>query len=318
MQSSSYSMYDETYKWNLEYIYARCGGKGPTALPPPLPSAAAAPPPPAYCVSGARRTTKAADTCDSIAAAAGVSAAALYMGNQDLVRDCRAVAPGLALCLPLPCVTYRVRPGDTCGSIEVALGLEVGALRRYNAWIGAACDGLQEATDFYGKTICAGPQGGAFTATAPPARGTGAPPSGGSGGSAGGGFAAAAVPPPQGVPVAAGTTLGCGRWHVVSAPGAEEETCSAICLREGMPFNLFLSVNPSLRADDCTASLKARTALCVLPTYDWETAAVPVSSSSARSSAATAVSGPAGARSSTLSSSSRTSTSARASAKTSA
>lgn len=34
MQASPYSVYNEDYKQQLEYVYTKCGGSGPTAIPP--------------------------------------------------------------------------------------------------------------------------------------------------------------------------------------------------------------------------------------------------------------------------------------------
>lgn len=263
MQSSQYSIYDEYYKAELEYVYSKCGGSGPTDIPPPLTIEEPTPAP--YCVTGIRYTTKAGDTCESISIATGVSSAALYMGNQDLLKDCGAVRPGISVCIPMTCQTYRVRPSDTCTSVESALGLEFGTLRLYNPWLAFDCSNLQPATDFYGKMVCVSPQGGEFTGTASPPAATGAAPS------IGDGYARDSVAPPAGVEVAQGTTLNCGRWHVV----AGGETCSTICVQEGITIALFQLVNPSLGGASCTLGLRAQTAVCVGPTYQWNVT-VPV------------------------------------------
>jgi hypothetical protein len=36
MQASPFSVYDESYKSRLEYVYAQCGGEGPTDVPPAI------------------------------------------------------------------------------------------------------------------------------------------------------------------------------------------------------------------------------------------------------------------------------------------
>jgi hypothetical protein len=61
MQASQYSIYDQNYKTQLEYIYKACGTKGATEIPPPLdkPDPVVQP----YCLSGKRYTTKQGDTC---------------------------------------------------------------------------------------------------------------------------------------------------------------------------------------------------------------------------------------------------------------
>ena len=105
MQSSSYSVYNDLYKSQLEYVYVQCGGKGPTGIPPSPNVIPQKPPATAYCATGKRYTTKQGDTCDTIASSANASAAALYMGNQDLIRNCASVSPGMTLCIPLTCAT---------------------------------------------------------------------------------------------------------------------------------------------------------------------------------------------------------------------
>jgi hypothetical protein len=256
MQSSRYSIYDEHYKSELEYVYSKCGGTGPTDIPAPL--AIEEPTPAPYCVTGVRYTTKAGDTCESISNATGVSSAALYMGNQETLKDCSAIEAGISVCVPMTCQTYYVRPSDTCTSIESALELDFGTLRSYNSWLNFDCSNLQAATDFYGKMVCVSPQGGAFTGTVSPPTATKAP-------TLGDGYTLNSVPPPGGVEVAQGTTLNCGKWHVVEGG----DTCSTICVREGITIALFRLVNPSLAGDSCTLALRSQTALCVGPTYQW-------------------------------------------------
>lgn len=154
---------------------SKCGGSsGNTEIPPPLTVAGVPPPAAPFCVSGKSYTTQPGATCESISAAHGVSSASLYIGNQDLVPDCGNADAGVSICIPLPCTTYMVVPSDTCGiiekdslsSLDLGLGLVWGSLRTYNSWIGLDCANLQPATEFYGKIICAGPQGGLFTGTA--------------------------------------------------------------------------------------------------------------------------------------------------------
>ncbi|RYP26769.1 hypothetical protein DL767_007901 [Monosporascus sp. MG133] len=265
MQSSQYSTYNEFWKEQLEYVYAACGRSGPTEIPEPLKTTQPVPAP--YCVTGKRYTTQEGDTCESIANATSVSAAALYMGNQAILPDCREVEPGVRLCLPMTCQTYYLRPSDTCVGIEVALGLDFGSVRNYNSWLDALCTNLHTATDFYGKITCVSPQGGTSSGTVPAPAPTAIP-------GTNDGYTHNAVAPPDGVPVAEGTTLNCGRWHEVVG----EDTCSTICVQNGITTSLFHTVNPSLRPDtSCTLSLHPGTALCVGPTYNWNTT-VPVTS----------------------------------------
>lgn len=265
MQSSQYSIYDGFYKVELEYVYSKCGVSGPTDIPPPL--TVGDPPAAPYCVTGKRYTTVAGNTCESISSKTSVSSAALYMGNQELVKDCGNVTAGLSLCVPITCQIYRVQPQDTCLSIEASLNLESDILRNYNSWLTWDCQNLQPATDFYGKNICVSPQGGTFTGTAKPNPPL---PTGGSGG-----YTDIAVPPPQGATVAPGTTLNCGRWYVV----AIEDTCGSICVRAGVTISMLKMVNPSVDTAACSLSLRPGTALCTGPTYRWNVTDPAVTSS---------------------------------------
>ncbi|CAD6446758.1 423af4fe-a76d-438d-bdb4-51553e1284f2 [Sclerotinia trifoliorum] len=253
MQSSQYSIYDDFFKEQLEYVYTQCGSIGPTTIPPALVTTITTPTP--YCVSGKRYTTLQTDTCESIANSTSVSSASLYMGNQALLPSCLTISPGISLCLPITCQTYYVQPTDTCISIEMALGLDFDQLLSYNSWLNPTCSNLQPATDFYGKIICVSPQGGTFTGTAAPPVPT--EPSDG--------YTRVSIPPPADIPIAPGTTLSCGKWHVVLT----SDTCTTICVQSSIEASLFRLVNPSLASDTCTLSLVPGTALCVGPTYSW-------------------------------------------------
>ena len=257
MQSSQYSVYNEYYKEELEYVYETCGGKGPTDIPPPL---MAEPPIPApYCLTGSRYITVEGDTCESISNATSVSSASLYMANQELLKDCSQISAGIVACIPVTCQTYYVRPSDTCISIETALEFEFGSLQTYNSWINHDCSNLQPATDFYGKMICVSPQGGSFTGSVPPPAATNPP--------AHDGYSPEVVSPPDDAPVAEGTTLNCGKWHVVES----DDTCATICIQGSITIHLFQQVNPSLDAGTaCSNKLKVGTAVCVGPIWDWD------------------------------------------------
>lgn len=263
MQSSQYSIYDEFYQERLEYVYATCGGKiGPTDIPPPLDKVQPAPAP--YCVTNKRYTTKQGDTCESIAGTNSVSGAVLYMGNQALILDCQAIPAGVTICIPPTCQTYQIRPSDTCTSIEIALQMDFGLVRQYNTWLDPACSNLQSATDFYGKFVCVSPQGGTWSGTIPnpadvPSQ------------TKPDGYSKEIVQPPKGNTVAEGTTMNCGKWHVVSA----DDSCTTICVKNGIEASLFHEVNPSLASGtSCDGSLQQNSALCVGPTYNWKTAEV--------------------------------------------
>jgi hypothetical protein len=259
MQQSQYSIYDEYYKEQLDYIYAQCKLTGSTSIPEPLDIVQ--PEPPLYCLSNKRYTTNQGDTCESISSGTSVPSAALYMGNQNLLKNCTSVKTGLSICLPLKCVTYTIQPSDTCYTIEKKLSLEPGRIQRYNSWLDAGCLNLHSATDFYGKNICASPQGGEFKNPDKPPVPNPTP------GTADG-YTREKVAPPKGASIAEGTTTECGRWHVVIAG----DTCVKICLTNKIDAILFHEVNPSLASgDDCDASLKEQTALCAGPMYTWKT-----------------------------------------------
>lgn len=74
--------------------------------------------------------------------------------------------------------------------------------------------------------------------------------------------------PPQDVDVARGTTLKCGRWHVVETG----DTCATICMLSGINIALFVGTNPSLSEDysKCADNLVEGSAYCTGPTYDWD------------------------------------------------
>jgi hypothetical protein len=258
MQASQYSIYDQNYKTQLEYIYKTCGTKGPTEIPPPLdkPDPVVQP----YCLSGKRYTTKQGDTCQSISSGSSISAPFLYMGNQDLIKNCSSIPAGLSLCMPITCLTHTLQPAETCFQVERALGLEYGMVQRYNSWVDGACTNLQPATDFYGKVICVSPQGGTFVNPTKPALPNPTP-------VPADGHTKTKIPPPEGASVAEGTTMECGKWHVV----VSGDLCVKICLANGIDTLLFHEVNPSLAAGDgCDSSLKEKTALCAGPTYNWK------------------------------------------------
>lgn len=78
------------------------------------------------------------------------------------------------------------------------------------------------------------------------------------------------VEPPVNSTVADGTTIRCGKWHVVD----EGDTCVSICLSSEINIALFLKMNPSLGTEyiQCTPSLVKGNAYCTAPNYGWELA----------------------------------------------
>lgn len=153
MQSSSYSVYDSSYRSKLVEVYERCGGSGPTDIPLGPWDAGRE----RFCSSKKWHTTKENETCDSVAKAhPGVAGHTLYKYNENFIADCRKLRAGIKLCLPEICPIHVVQPGDTCESIEEENDLETGRARDFNWWIKSDCSDLQEATDLYGKPICIG------------------------------------------------------------------------------------------------------------------------------------------------------------------
>ncbi|RKK95856.1 hypothetical protein BFJ68_g14592 [Fusarium oxysporum] len=259
MQSSQYSIYNEYYKEELERVYKTCGGSGPTEILPPVKPKEKKP---EFCLTGEYYTTKDGDTCDSISRAAGVSGALLYMGNQEAIRDCHEVPADLKLCLPTACETYYVKPGDTCFSIERALGIRMDSIYKYNSWVDRDCTNLQVGTEFYGKSVCISPQG-SKDAIAAVSEGSTIKHKF----SSGNGPAVLRTDPPKDAKVAEGTTLMCGEWHVVG----NSDTCNGICKDYGIcEDKLMYAINPSLNEKDCDKSLVPGTALCVAPVSGWD------------------------------------------------
>ncbi|KAF4969334.1 hypothetical protein FSARC_3409 [Fusarium sarcochroum] len=267
MQSSSYSVYNNYYQSKLEKVYKTCGGSGPTEIPPPLKVEEHV----KYCLTNKYYTTKEGDTCDSIAKAnPGVAGVYLYMGNQELIGDCRGLRAGLKLCLPPACPTYVVKPDDTCFSIERAQGLQMDAVEDLNSWINVDCTNLHKATDFYGKPICIGPFGASSSSASLMSNDDSSVASLGLEFSSANGPAVMLTNPPEEADVADGTTMKCGLWHVIK----EGETCEDICAaHEICEEDVMYTVNPSLPQDakKCAKSLVPGKALCVAPISGWNT-----------------------------------------------
>jgi hypothetical protein len=265
MQSSPYSVYqrDQFYRNRLEYIYATCpGASGPAAIRP-LPIAQP-PKEPLSCFTDSIYTTKAGDTCDSIAQRHSVSSAFLQMGNPDSLYNCTDVTPGLDLCIPLTCDTlYILQANDTCLSIEIKQNRDLGTVKKYNSWIDYWCDNLQTTTWIHGHTLCLSPQGGIFNTTDPIPGVVVAP-----GSSTG--YTGRVIPAPANATVADGTTLYCGRWFEVSDA---EASCASVCTQNGITIDLFRAVNPSIAGDgveSCSGLLKTGVTYCVGPIYGWD------------------------------------------------
>lgn len=266
MQSTPYSYYSETWKLQLENINSKCGLNVPTNIPDPLtPTIDPYEPTTEFCPSDVTYTSVKGDTCDSISRAHQVASAALFMGNVNL-KNCNNIPSGTKLCIPFQCShIYNLQSNDTCSSIEIAqnVGYQDGlTLKKYNPWLNNQCTNLHMNSDVaYGHVICLGPQAGNSTGDAPDTDTTTPDYSDG--------YAIPEIPPPDNVPVANGTTLRCGKWHVVTNKQLQE-TCTTICVQESIPRSLFLEVNPSLSAESCNSKLLVGTAYCAGPTYGWD------------------------------------------------
>ncbi|KAJ6070768.1 CAZyme family GH55 [Penicillium canescens] len=264
MQSTPYSEYDITFQSQLKYINSKCGLNIPTDIPDPLQPTIDPYKPSDSCASGIKYITVAGDTCDSIATKYKVSSAALFIGHVNLF-ECEDIAVGTELCMPFQCETvYTIKSNDTCISIEKAqsVGYNDGSsLRKWNPWINYDCSNLQTVSDVaYGHVICLSPQSGSSNDTAPAIDPTSP--------SYADGYWIPERPPPHNATIAEGTTLRCGKWYVVTNE-ALQETCTTVCVKNKIPWTLFMEVNPSLSTNNCDKLVNG-TAYCAGPTYGWD------------------------------------------------
>ncbi|KAK2846374.1 hypothetical protein FQN49_005788 [Arthroderma sp. PD_2] len=288
MQSSSYSIYDEVYKDALMEVKNRCDYTGPVDIPPSL--ILEKPDPPPMCLSGNTHEIKKSDSCEEIALKYSVASAAIFTLNSDLFHGCDRLSSsiGKTLCLPLNCSSvYTLASNDTCDSIEEANNIRMGKLKAFNPWINFGCTNLHTSSTVYGSVLCLAPQAGTYSPIVSPPNSE--PPT------TGDGYSRISVPPPANSTVAEGTTLKCGRWHIVT----KEETCPQVCGEASIPSKLFLAVNPSLSKETCNRDLTVGLAYCVSPQYGWDrsimatsevpmtTTALPPSSSSTNAMTAT-------------------------------
>ncbi|GES64143.1 pectin lyase-like protein [Aspergillus terreus] len=266
MQSSPYSYYNEVFQHNLEVVMKNCDFITNTTIPQDL--VLTAPEDEPLCVSGKTYTTKDGDTCTSIALEHSVSSATLYMGNQDLIRDCQQVVVGKVLCIPLSCEhTYVLQEDDTCFSIERANSFplfdsrikKIITLRQLNPWINAYCTNLQSTAWAFGRVLCLSHQAGVLTETDVVAT------SHNPWGTEGSGYSGWQVEPPRNATLAEGTTKSCGKWHTALT----DELCTQICVQHKITSSLFMAVNPSLDPADCTASLTPGLTYCTGPLHGW-------------------------------------------------
>lgn len=260
MQSTSYSVYDDWYKEDLELVYERCGKEGPTEIPPSLDPVSEKIP--TFCVSdNTIETSKGNNTCEEIALHNNVSPAALYSLNPD-IQDCSSIADGTKLCLPLACASLvKYAKNDTCTGLEREGKMGFGDLRRFNPWINFECNNLETGGKAFGWVLCTEPQNGRFDNWGVGVSGDTVTPHPGSD------YTAFPIDPPNNSTVAEDSTTKCGRWYVTE----KGDSCSTICMSAGIHISLLLAANPSLGKDlaKCSENLVPERAYCTGPTYEW-------------------------------------------------
>ncbi|WKT52500.1 Carbohydrate-binding WSC [Fusarium oxysporum f. sp. vasinfectum] len=182
-----------------------------------------------------------------------VSSAAIFIGNPDIL-DCNDIDPGVSICLPLQCSTYKLETDDTCTSVAIATGLQPDTIRLLNPWIHELCGNIQTATETLGRVICTTTPGGKYehdvnSTNSDPAYSE---------------YADKSVSPPKGATIAQGTTEYCGRWYTVQ----KGDDCARVLVQHHISLLLFTSANPSVSQDTCSSDLITGQTYCVGPTKD--------------------------------------------------
>ncbi|KAL9564084.1 hypothetical protein ACKAV7_011797 [Fusarium commune] len=202
------------------------------------------------CVSGKTYIAKDGDSCDSIALAQGVSAATMYYINSNIF-DCKKIAAGTNLCLPLTCTNlYKVKKGDTCLDIAMNANILTDRLLSFNPQIDSNCTNLYDADPYWGSTLCVSTPGGTYSGQ--PLNNTEP-------------IDPEPINPPYGAPIANGTTKQCSHWFTHDG----SLSCTQICLAYEIPINLFTDVNPSLNKTTCDTDLVVGNAYCLEPVAGW-------------------------------------------------
>ncbi|EXL41482.1 hypothetical protein FOCG_16286 [Fusarium oxysporum f. sp. radicis-lycopersici 26381] len=254
MQASPFSYYNRNsfFESALKQAVKRCSlSNQPTAAKdspfPPAPSE------PAFCLSEVTYTTKAGDTCDSLATKYSVSSAAIIMGNPGIV-NCTNIVEGVSICLPLQCKTFTLEKDDSCMTVAAATGLDQGEIRSLNPWVHPLCNNLQDGTETLGRVICITPPGGKYehdvnTTNSDPAYSE---------------YADKAVSPPSGATLADKTIKDCGRWYTVQ----KGDNCAVFLVQYHISLPLFIQANPSVSEGTCTTDLVPGRTYCVGPTKE--------------------------------------------------
>ncbi|KAI5305672.1 hypothetical protein KEM56_003676 [Ascosphaera pollenicola] len=251
MQSTPYSNYDESLSQIWSAIQAKCSLSYPTDVPPlqtniTQPDGFAPPGSGAEytCLSGSNYTVKNGDDCETIAEKNHVSTGTLIAINS-LYPDCSNLDVGQVLCLPLECLTYATQTDDTCSSVA-RNGTTVQQLISWNPSLSSDCSNFRPGTN-----ICISPPGGIMNLTTIPGATT----------TTAGIYATTIAPRPS--PVAAGTTLMCGKYYQVQ-PG---DNCQLVSVNQTITPALLKAINPDLNSR-CT-NLELGVYYCVQPTKDW-------------------------------------------------
>jgi hypothetical protein len=255
MQNSAYSIYNDFFKARLDHVKSACSLSMSTDIPSLLFQVENKTS--SYC-PGINYTSVSGDTCNSIATAKNISSAGLFMSNQDILVNCTSITSPTELCLPLQCSTHTVTATERCVDIELANNLTIGRLRDFNPWLDLACSNLHTSAAVFGNVVCVSALG---NATASPAAPQSNSPT------AQTGYVLDETWPPEGAILAVGTNLtNCGRWYQYDGV----MSCAAICLQQSITAKLFMDVNRSLSASNCTASLVQGKTYCVGPIYGWD------------------------------------------------
>lgn len=182
------------------------------------------------------------------------------LGNSNTFNNCSKIPVGSSICLPLSCnSTYNLQSNDTtCLRIEIDNNLFPGSLRAYNPWINFDCSNLQDASQNLGNILCLSPQAGVYNSTNSTTNPSVYP-------TYGTGYSDLSVAPPENVTIANGTTMYYGVWYTAMTG----DTCTQICVKESINWQLFTDVNPSLSLSDYNSSLIVNTTYCVQPHFAW-------------------------------------------------
>ncbi|KAL5603673.1 hypothetical protein FOVSG1_006423 [Fusarium oxysporum f. sp. vasinfectum] len=252
MQADAYTgVYDENVQSSYEYVAKACDlnvdnfnatGSAFNVTNPDVEENT--------CVSGKTYIAKDGDSCDAIALAQGVSAATMYYINSNIF-DCKKIAAGTNLCLPLTCTNlYKVKKDDTCLDIAMNANILTDWLLSFNPQIDSNCTNLYDADPYWGSTLCVSTPGGTYSGQ--PLNNTEP-------------IDPEPINPPYGAPIANGTTKQCSHWFTHDG----SLSCTQICLAYEIPINLFTEVNPSLNKTTCDTDLVVGNAYCLEPVAGW-------------------------------------------------